>query len=460
MAASVVLCLLVAAAAAGGIWWVRSVKAPELPTAQNPSDKGPGDGGAEEAGLGSLVEGVDIDEELPDYISDQKDGVYTFLLIGRTTMDDNSDMLMLVVFDSNTGEVNACSIPRDTMINVSSGARKINLAIWSGVDYTKNWVRKALGVYPNFYVMVDWNAIGEMVDAIGGVYFDVPCRMYYVDPTAGFTIDLEPGYQLLDGEKAMQLIRWRKNASGYTQYAAEAGFDGSDTKRTEMQQAFIVAAAKQILQVKNLPYLGSMIQAFNENVETDLTAGNLAWFAQKALSLGSADKVTFHTLPANYNGSAYCANTKNDQSYVTFQPGALVELVNTCLNPYESRISLGDLDLMGINSDGTIRSSTGSVADTAHNRLIQDVNSGLAYFTRDAKGRTVVAYYETEEDPEPDAEDPETGAEPEGPAPSGTETPPEGGGQSAGEETVGEPATEPSEGAGSPQETPEETPAA
>ena len=112
-------------------------------------------------------------------------------------------------------------------------------------------------------------------------------------------IDLQPGEQLLDGDKAMQLIRWRKNNvyPWEINAAREAGFDGSDIKRTQMQQQFIVEAAKQILQVKNLKYLGSMVEVFKENVETDLSIGNLAWFAQKALELDSANKVTFHSLP-------------------------------------------------------------------------------------------------------------------------------------------------------------------
>ena len=149
---AVVLCLVLVVRAV----WNSIVKPPEI-TIPDTGTVDPNDPNlTEEERLGLLEEGVNVNEELPEYISNQKEGVYTFLLIGRTTMDDNSDMLMLIVFDTNTGEINACSIPRDTLINVSSGARKINLTIWSGVDYTKNWVRKTLGVYPNFYVMVDW----------------------------------------------------------------------------------------------------------------------------------------------------------------------------------------------------------------------------------------------------------------------------------------------------------------
>ena len=433
--------------------WNSIVTAPDIPDPDVSLEVDPDDPTlTEEERLGLLEAGVNVNEELPEYISDQKEGVYTFLLIGRTTMDDNSDMLMLIVFDTNTGEIDAVSIPRDTLINVSSGARKINLTIWSGVNYTKNWVRKTLGVYPKFYVMVDWQAVGDLVEAVGGVNFDVPIRMHYIDPVADFTIDLQPGMQLLDGDKAMQLIRWRKNnVYPYEiNLAKEAGFDGSNTKRTEMQQQFIVEAAKQILQVKNLKYLGSMVQVFKENVETDLSLGNLAWFAQKALELGSANKVTFHSLPGNYSGSAYCAHTENYQSYVTFQQSALVELVNTYLNPYESSISLGDLDLMRINSDGTFSSSTGSVADSAHNQLMTDVKNGLAEIVHDGKTGKYIPVYKEEETEDPndpnavtnpnnpgnvtDPENPGTTTDPENP---GTVTDPTNPGTSTDPENSG-----------------------
>ncbi len=428
LAAGLVAGLLAAAAAGGLIWW-HTLARPEVPTLPDQSSDP----------LGSLEEGVELSEEMPGYLSDQKEGVYTILFLGRTNDTNQTDMMMLIVFDSNTGEVNACSIPRDTMINLSADAKKINGVIFSGVDNVKNWVRKTLGVYPNFYVMLDWQAVGDLVEAVGGVYYDVPCRMYYVDSTPGasFKIDLEPGYQLLDGDKAMQLIRWRKNAKGYTEYAREAGFDGSNTKRTEMQQDFMVQAAKQVLQLKNVGYLGSMVKTFQEHVETDLSLSNMAWFARTALNLGSADKVAFHTLPANANGSAFSrANTRSSGkvsylSYVTFDQQALVQLVNEHLNPYNQPISLSDLDLMRINADGTISSSTGYTADTLNNAIIPylaDLQSGAAYLDSSYN----VVYYESTEEPEENAGEnpgeettPEEGGEEELPQEPGGEAVPE-----------------------------------
>lgn len=437
--AAVLLCLVLVAVAV----WKSIVKPPEI-TIPDTGTVDPNDPNlTEEERLGLLEAGVDVNEELPEYISDQKEGVYSFLLIGRTDENNHADMLMLIIFDTNTGEINACSIPRDTMVNLSSDVKKINSTIWGGVNNVKNWVRKTLGVYPNFYVMVDWQAVGDLVDAVGGIYFDVPFPMHYIDEgkrngEGAFTIDLWAGEQLLDGDKAMQFIRWRHNNvyPWEIKAAEEAGYGaGSDTKRTQLQQQFIVEAAKQILQVKNLKYLGSMVEVFKENVETDLSIGNLAWFAQKALELDSANKVTFHSLPGNYSASCYSRTQHNYQSYVTFYGSQLVSLVNTYLNPYNSSISQGNLDLMSINSDGTISSTTGSVADSEHNQIMNDVNSGLAEIVN---GRVVYvedSEDETTENPDSSGEsttnpsDPGSTTNPEDPGtttdpenPGGTET--------------------------------------
>ena len=437
--AAVLLCLVLVAVAV----WKSIVKPPEI-TIPDTGTVDPNDPNlTEEERLGLLEAGVDVNEELPEYISDQKEGVYSFLLIGRTDENNHADMLMLIIFDTNTGEINACSIPRDTMVNLSSDVKKINSTIWGGVNNVKNWVRKTLGVYPNFYVMVDWQAVGDLVDAVGGIYFDVPFPMHYIDEgkrngEGAFTIDLWAGEQLLDGDKAMQFIRWRHNNvyPWEIKAAEEAGYGaGSDTKRTQLQQQFIVEAAKQILQVKNLKYLGSMVEVFKENVETDLSIGNLAWFAQKALELDSANKVTFHTLPGNYSASCYSRTQHNYQSYVTFYGSQLVSLVNSYLNPYNTSISLSNLDLMSINSDGTISSTTGSVADSEHNQIMNDVNSGLAEIVN---GRVVYvedSEDETTENPDSSGEsttnpsDPGSTTNPEDPGtttdpenPGGTET--------------------------------------
>ncbi len=330
---------------------------------------------------------LNIDEEIPGYVDSQKEGVYTFLVLGRSDEDNYTDMIMLVVFDTNTGEVNIASIPRDLMINVKQDIKKINSVSAGGnVKAMKSWVRKTLGIQPNFYVLVDWQAVGDMVDAVGGVTFNVPFRMWYVDstPETGFTIDLQPGEQVLDGDKAMQLIRWRKNNMNGT-YAP------GDSARMELQQQFIKAMAKQFLQPKNLSKIGAFATIFKENVQTDLSIGNLVWFATTALEKNSVSQLTFYSLPGNYEITCWSRtfkhlNSGRYQSYVTLYPNQLIELVNTKLNPYEYKISLSDLDLMSCTDRHIISSSTGVLADTTHDGAYAEwiaVQEGRAYYDKE-----------------------------------------------------------------------------
>ena len=79
--------------------------------------------------------------------------------------------------------------------------------------------------------------MGELVDAIGGVYFDVPRRMYYNDLSQHFKIDLQPGYQLLDGNGAMGVLRWRHNSDD-SGHILNSGYAMGDLGRIETQQPF------------------------------------------------------------------------------------------------------------------------------------------------------------------------------------------------------------------------------
>ena len=70
-----------------------------------------------------------------------------------------------------------------------------------------------MGFEPDFQVVVEWEAVGEIVDAMGGVWFDVPRKMDYEDPYQDLSIHLDKGYQLLNGEQAMGVVRFRDGAT-------------------------------------------------------------------------------------------------------------------------------------------------------------------------------------------------------------------------------------------------------
>ena len=81
-----------------------------------------------------------------------------------------------------------------------------------------------LGIKIDHYVKVDFNALVEIVDAVGGVEVDVPQDMKWdMSDTGDIKIDLKKGLQTLDGNKALQLVRFRKGyANGCWAYSGAA----------------------------------------------------------------------------------------------------------------------------------------------------------------------------------------------------------------------------------------------
>ena len=81
------------------------------------------------------------------------------------------------------------------------------------------------------------------------------------------------------------------------------------------------------------------------------------------------------TLP-NRGASVYSRTYHNYQSYVTPIPDEMLELVNTCFNPYLEDIELNELDLMQVNEDGSLSSTRGHVEDTKATKPPAKGNSG------------------------------------------------------------------------------------
>ena len=315
--------------------------------------------------------------DMPSVSGKRKDGVFTFLLVGTDMDDGNTDTIMVASYDTVNQDVSIMSIPRDTMINASWDIKKIN-SVYSrsgdGIDALLKRVKTLVGFTPDFHVKVDLKMFVELVDLVEGVEFDVPQDMNYDDPYQDLHIHLKKGVQVLDGEKAMELVRFRRYSEG-------------DIKRVEVQQAFMKALIKECLSIEHWGKLKSYIDLAMDNVQTDLEFGSVVWFAANVLGLNSApalnmDDVYTCTLPGDYWGSAWSRDTHQQQSYVTIYPRQVVELVNERFNPYEQKVTTAMLDAMSILSNGDIASSTGSLKDTRHNAIMA-VQRGEAYYDDD-----------------------------------------------------------------------------
>ena len=290
---------------------------------------------------------------------------YTVLILGRDTGGGgNTDTMLLASYDVTNQKATVMSIPRDTMVNVPYDIKRIN-AVYNyggggdeGIQYLYKEISQLVGFEPDYQVVVEWGAVGEIVDAMGGVWFDVPRNMNYDDPYQDLHIHQEKGYRLLSGDDAMQVLRYRHDNDMHY------GYPDGDLGRIKTQQAFLSAMVEQLLKLENVTKIRQFIQVFQDNVETDLSFQNILWFAKKAVFGGlSMENVEFVTMP-NKNVSAWSRTYQSYQSYVVPIADELLDLVNNQLSPFTKVFTLSDLDIMSVNSDGSLSSSTGRVEDS------------------------------------------------------------------------------------------------
>lgn len=339
---------------------------PELPVRNDPQNTVDKDGDGKpdgpepiDYGEGLRPRGGDGERKSKDY--------WTVLVLGRDTGGGgNTDTMLLASYDVTNQKATVMSIPRDTMVNVPWDIKRIN-SVYNyygggerGIQHLYKEISQLVGFEPDFQVVVEWDAVGEIVDAIGGVYFDVPQDMNYDDPYQDLHIHQTAGYRLLSGDDAMQVLRYRHDnrKNGVTR-----GYPDGDLGRIKTQQAFLKAMVDQLLRPKNMTKVGPLIEAFNKNVETDMSFQNILWFGQQAVMGGlKTEDVNFVTMP-NRAKYAYSRSVGNMQSYVVPNAKELLDLVNNELSPFTEVFTMKDLDIMSVNADGSVSSSTGYVED-------------------------------------------------------------------------------------------------
>ncbi|MDH3724288.1 MAG: LCP family protein [Thermoleophilia bacterium] len=188
------------------------------------------------------------------------------LLIGSDVRPDStgnglSDSLILVRLDKKRGFVSMLSFPRDLYTDVPGyGFTKINNAYgFGGAEKAIETIQGLTGQDVNHYVNVDFDGFRNLVDAVDGVYIDVD-RRYFNDnsgPGPSYeAIDLEPGYQRLRGEEALDYVRYRHT--------------DSDFARARRQQKFLAELKRQTKQFGNLRKFREFAGIFGENVVTSV----------------------------------------------------------------------------------------------------------------------------------------------------------------------------------------------
>ena len=240
------------------------------------------------------------------------------LLMGKS--ENMTDTIIVAKYSPSTGSWALLSIPRDSFVgnnkNTATASDKINSKYQISPQKTIDAVNDLTGLNIKYYLTVDTKALRELVDAIGGVYFDVPIDMDYDDSSQDLYIHLKAGPQLLNGEQAEWVVRFRHNNNG-TSYPVSYG--DNDLGRMRTQREFIMEVAKQTLKVENITKIDEILKIAEEQVETNIDWDTMMEYVPALLNFNSENMKTdtLPGIPEYCNGVAvYLVNEKEAKQMV------------------------------------------------------------------------------------------------------------------------------------------------
>lgn len=233
-----------------------------------------------------------------------------------------TDTMILLSVNFETKEVDMISLPRDSYVWIYGDdvRDKINSAFASGggynkrgFEYTMNTVSMVLGGVPvNHYVCFDMNVVKEVVNALGGLYYDVD-----IDVSMGGR-KIKKGYQYMDGQMVLDYCRQRKG--------------DSDISRTDRQQRMILAIFDEVKRTGQIQNIPAIYTAVTGNIYTDLTLKQIASLSFFALDIDLAN-IERHTLPGgflNIDGTSFWGiNQSQTQKLVKQIFGANINVSET-----------------------------------------------------------------------------------------------------------------------------------
>lgn len=262
-----------------------------------------------------------------DSIGQRKEDTAAILLCGVDQDGTRTDTIMLLYLSGSENQASILSLPRDTYtITAAGNGAKLNSAYGrngtgaDGMEGLLDYVQQIIGYRPDGYILVDFSVVAEMVDVMGGIYYDVPQDM----EVSG--VALEAGYQYLSGKQVMTLLRFRK------------GYATADLGRVQVQRDVIAACMEQWLTLDHLAYVGDALSTLDNGSLSSMSLGNYIWMAKTILT--SMDSLGGDTLPG------YAA-MRGGVSYYILYPDRVAELINESYNPYTVTITQSMLNIAG-----------------------------------------------------------------------------------------------------------------
>ena len=316
------------------------------------------------------------------------------LVLGESGIGDGyklTDTIMIASYNPQTQQASILSIPRDTYVGKKNkesasmnylASYKMNSVYRNGTNIpeTIERVEELTGLDIDNYILVDTDAVIEIVDLIGGVRFNVPIDMDYDDGNQDLHIHLKAGEQLIDGAKAEQLLRFRHNQDG-SSYPTEYG--DNDLGRMRTQREFIQETAKQLLKIENATKVVNLLDIAFSHVKTDLELQEIKYYIPYAFKFNTENIMTgtLPGVPELVNQVwIYTANKKQTKELVEemFTDKEIVdeENTNTISNTSTNEITnKTENTVTNTTSSSSSSSSSTTSSSTTKNLKIEIINN-------------------------------------------------------------------------------------
>ena len=297
-------------------------------------------------------------------------GEFQVLLMGVSTDQagvDLTDTIMVASYNPNTQRAVLLSIPRDSFTGKNpkraTASQKIN-AIYNltkDPQETLDAVNELTGLDIKYYMIVRTEALIELVDAIGPIEYNVPTDMNYDDPTQDLHIHISKGVQEVDGEKAEQLLRFRKNNDGTT-FPIEYG--DNDIGRMRNQREFITAVIDQTVTAGNITKLGQILDIASRNLTTNVDFNAVKDYLPYAVEFSTANLQT-EVLP----GTTPDLSETNNVSIYVVDEEETEALIKKLFYPEEEKE--GDFVSETNTTNNTSSNTTNSTSSTSSESAIK-----------------------------------------------------------------------------------------
>ncbi len=290
-------------------------------------------------GIGALALNKNVD---PTQLKGEGDGRVNVLLLGKGgpghEAADLTDTIIVASIDPISKDAALLSIPRDFYVTSAAGGKtKIN-AVYTyakqkaqysggnedtvqraGVDALDKTLEGVLGIPIHYYMMVDFKAFEDAINAVGGITIDVKDPVYekmnYYGP---YTLDVKTGLQHFDGKKALLYSRSR-----YT--SARGDFD-----RAERQRLVMIALKERVLSVGTFSdprKLNDLVNTFGEHVTTDFSQSEMLRVyeigkeidSSRIASLSLVDPPNDYLTTANIAGQSVVIPKTGEGNYAAIQ---------------------------------------------------------------------------------------------------------------------------------------------